>query len=154
MGFWSDAEVDARAPAPGPRLMDRCSDCRLCVSACPTGAIPAGSGCIDAGRCLSLYNETEGAFPDWLPSESHNAAVGCLRCQLPCPEDGAFRGNRVVVGPFDEEGLALLVGGRKSAALDGLIGAMLGRGGEEVLDAYRPIFARNVAALLAKGGGA
>lgn len=146
MGFWSDAE--AAAQVPGLRFMDRCADCRRCAAACPTGAIPEGLGCIDAERCLSLYNEVEGGFPAWLSQASHNAAVGCLRCQLACPEDDPFRANRVVIGPFEEDSLALLIGGRKSAALDGLIEAMLGRGGEEVLEAYRPLFARNVAAFM------
>jgi epoxyqueuosine reductase len=152
MGFWSDAE--APASAPGPCFLDRCSNCRLCAAACPTEAIPERLGCIDAERCLSLYTEIEGAFPAWLPAGSHNAAVGCLRCQLACPLNAPFREERLVVGPFDEEGLALLLDGRKSPALDHLVEAMLGRGGKEVLDLYRPLFARNVAVLLGKPGGA
>ena len=150
MGFWTDGGPEGAAP--GPRFLDRCAECRICAAACPTGAIPERLGCIDAERCLTLYNECEGAFPAWLPPESHNAAIGCLRCQLPCPENDPIRERRVIVGPFDEDCLGSLIGGRKSPALDGLIEAMLGRGGEEVLEAYRPVFARNIAALMDAAG--
>lgn len=66
-------------------VMDVCKNCRICRESCPTGAIREESFVIDVGKCTTLYNEIEGDFPEWLPNGVHNALVGCMRCQLPCP---------------------------------------------------------------------
>jgi len=66
-------------------MMDACLDCRVCRESCPTGAIPDDGFVLDAGKCIPLYNEIDSDFPDWLPADVHNALVGCMRCQLPCP---------------------------------------------------------------------
>jgi len=67
------------------RMMQACEDCRICLECCPTGAIREEEFVIDAGKCIPLYNEVGGDFPDWLPADVHNATIGCMRCQLPCP---------------------------------------------------------------------
>jgi epoxyqueuosine reductase len=69
------------------KMMDACSDCRVCRENCPTGAIPDDGFVLDAGKCIPLYNEVDGVFPEWLSPDAHNALVGCMRCQLPCPEN-------------------------------------------------------------------
>lgn len=65
--------------------MDLCQDCTICLKSCPGGAIRADRFTLDAGRCISLYNEVEGVLPDWIPSEAHHAIFGCMKCQAPCP---------------------------------------------------------------------
>ena len=65
--------------------MPQCDSCRICLENCPTGAIREDEFVIDAGKCIPLYNEVPGDFPDWLPTDVHNATIGCMRCQLPCP---------------------------------------------------------------------
>ncbi|MBU0595969.1 hypothetical protein KJ567_04715 [Candidatus Bipolaricaulota bacterium] len=66
-------------------MMPQCESCRICLESCPTGAIREHQFVIDAAKCVPLYNEVPGDFPAWLPTNAHNATVGCMRCQLPCP---------------------------------------------------------------------
>lgn len=76
------------------KMMDQCKNCQICIKNCPTGAIPTLSDenfVINAGKCISVYNEIEGIIPNWIPPEAHNALIGCMRCQKPCP------GNRETI---------------------------------------------------------
>ncbi len=55
---------------------------------CPTHAIPSSSEenfVINVGKCITLYNEIDGEFPQWIDPGAHNALEGCMRCQLTCP---------------------------------------------------------------------
>jgi len=82
--FYSDIPcADVSYPI---RFMDACQACDLCRQNCPTGAIGAKTA-IDAGRCLTLYNENDQPLPDWLPPAVHHALIGCLRCQACCPQN-------------------------------------------------------------------
>lgn len=77
----TDMEPPDAAPNPIP---SGCGHCRLCVTACPTGALP-GSGEVDAGRCISAWTvEWPGAFPEGSPP-LHGNLFGCDLCQEACP---------------------------------------------------------------------
>ncbi len=65
--------------------MERCEKCRICRNHCPTGAVRENDFAIDAGRCLTLYNEAPGDFPEWMAPDIHHALIGCIKCQAPCP---------------------------------------------------------------------
>jgi len=65
--------------------MKECEGCDICFHACSTGAIRKEHFLIDAERCIPLFNEIEGDFPSWIPKNAHNALIGCLACQFPCP---------------------------------------------------------------------
>jgi epoxyqueuosine reductase len=67
------------------KMMDTCKNCRICMNSCPNKCISAENFVIDAGRCLSLFNEVKGEFPEWIQPDAHNALMGCLRCQSSCP---------------------------------------------------------------------
>lgn len=67
------------------QMMDLCQKCTICQQHCPGEAIRADRFVIDVKRCMTLYNEVEGTLPDWLPREAHNAFMGCMKCQAPCP---------------------------------------------------------------------
>jgi epoxyqueuosine reductase len=67
------------------RYLDQCQNCQVCRKNCPTGAIRTDSPVIDVGHCLTLYNEVAGEFPAWIQPNSHNALIGCMKCQWLCP---------------------------------------------------------------------
>jgi len=69
-----------------------------CLRECPTGSIPERRVLIEVETCLTLLNESEGDFPDWLEASAHNALIGCMRCQTVCP---ANRGHLRIVGPAE-----------------------------------------------------
>ncbi len=146
--FWAEAPGAEIPPPPGPAFLGRCASCRLCEGACPTGAIPPEPGCIDAGRCLSLFNEIEGEFPSWLAPDSHNALIGCGRCQLACPEDAPFRAGLVPHGPFGRRETELILAGAEGAEADAALARLLSTEDAETLAAHRPVLSRNLRAFM------
>jgi len=66
-------------------MMDSCKNCRTCMNSCPNKCISEVNFVIDAGRCLSLFNEIKGEFPEWIRPDAHDALMGCFRCQSCCP---------------------------------------------------------------------
>lgn len=62
-----------------------CSDCTLCLEACPSGAIIV-PGLVDTSRCFSyLTIENRGAIPVELRELLENRVFGCDTCQEACP---------------------------------------------------------------------
>jgi epoxyqueuosine reductase len=66
-------------------MMQACKNCKACMMNCPNHCISEGNLVIDAGSCVTLYNETEGEFPEWIAPTAHNSLMGCMRCQSVCP---------------------------------------------------------------------
>jgi epoxyqueuosine reductase len=96
-----------------PRMMDRCKDCQVCLTNCPTGAITSERFLLHAERCLVFHNERspDHPFPDWLDPAWHNCLIGCMLCQQFCPENKVFlewfKGNE----SFSHEETSLILGG-------------------------------------------
>ncbi len=67
-----------------PRLELDCGSCRLCIDACPTGALDV-PGALDAGRCLSYWTQAAAPVPDEYRAELGAMAYGCDICQEVCP---------------------------------------------------------------------
>ncbi|MGM9852434.1 MAG: epoxyqueuosine reductase [Muribaculaceae bacterium] len=85
---------EAHTPPP-LTLAQVCPDsCRLCVDACPTGALRA-DGTIDCRRCLSCITieNARGEQPD-VPRAG--AVFGCDACRLACPHTRASRPAPVI----------------------------------------------------------
>ncbi len=66
-------------------VRDLCAKCKLCIDACPTGAIVAPRK-IDARKCISyLTIECKDELPSGLRTAFGNRVFGCDACQDVCP---------------------------------------------------------------------
>jgi epoxyqueuosine reductase len=61
-----------------------CGDCRLCIDACPTGALDE-PGTLDATRCLSYWTQAAAPIPPEYRAELGAQVYGCDICQDVCP---------------------------------------------------------------------
>jgi epoxyqueuosine reductase len=88
VAYYSDVACD-QDTWQEPRMMARCETCSACLKGCPTGAISPDRFLIRAERCIVFHNEHPNPipFPAWLDPSWHNCLVGCMLCQIPCPED-------------------------------------------------------------------
>jgi epoxyqueuosine reductase len=69
---------------PTPPLDLDCGDCRLCIDACPTGALDE-PGTLDATRCLSYWTQAPAAPPAEYREHLGAQVYGCDICQDVCP---------------------------------------------------------------------
>lgn len=67
-----------------PALELDCGDCRLCIDACPTGALDE-PGTLDSTRCLSYWTQAPAPIPEKYRSELGAMVYGCDVCQDVCP---------------------------------------------------------------------
>jgi epoxyqueuosine reductase len=75
----TDVEIEAT-----PRLELDCGDCRLCIDACPTGALDE-PGVLDSTRCLSYWTQAPAPFPEQYRDALGAQVYGCDICQDVCP---------------------------------------------------------------------
>ena len=75
----TDVEIEPSHP-----LELDCGQCRLCIDACPTGALDE-PGTLDATKCLSYWSQAPSAIPDAYMEEMGEAVYGCDICQEVCP---------------------------------------------------------------------
>jgi epoxyqueuosine reductase len=69
---------------PTPPLGADCGSCRLCIDACPTGALDE-PGTLDATRCLSYWTQSPQPIPAEYRPELLDQVYGCDICQDVCP---------------------------------------------------------------------
>ncbi len=141
----SDVEPPADDEWGEAQPLESCDGCAACAAACPGGAIRGDGFSLRTHRCLTLVNEDRAPFPDWVRPEWHHCAVGCLRCQVACPENA---GVTLTVEPpelFDETETAAILAAVDSSWLPAATRAKLARCG---LDYSPDLIARNLAALI------
>jgi epoxyqueuosine reductase len=69
---------------PTPPLDLDCGECRLCIDACPTGALDE-PGTLDSTRCLSYWTQAPGPPPAEYRAGLGAQVYGCDICQDVCP---------------------------------------------------------------------
>ena len=100
----TDIEVE-----PSPPLDLDCVECRLCIDACPTGALD-DPGTLDATKCLSYWTQAPSAIPDEYRAELGAMVYGCDICQEVCPWNRGIEKRRRGGAPDDAaRGLVSLV---------------------------------------------
>jgi epoxyqueuosine reductase len=75
----TDVEIEAT-----PALELDCGSCRLCIDACPTGALDE-PGVLDATKCLSYWTQAPAPVPEQFRAELGDMVYGCDICQDVCP---------------------------------------------------------------------
>ena len=98
-------EVELEPTAP---LDTDCGECRLCVDACPTGALDE-PGVLDARRCLSYWTQAPAAIPEAYRAALGAQVYGCDICQDVCPWNRGVARRRAA-GPERASGHVDLVG--------------------------------------------
>jgi epoxyqueuosine reductase len=93
-------------------MLARCSTCRACVNVCPTGAIREDRFLISAERCYTLHSESRRPFPPGSKLPKSVCLIGCMDCQLVCPENrGRLKTAPSGVELSSEETEAVLLAG-------------------------------------------
>jgi epoxyqueuosine reductase len=90
--------ITDRELEPTPPLDLDCGSCRLCIDACPTGALDE-PGTLDANKCLSYWTQAPGSVPERYRAELGAQVYGCDICQDVCPWNRGVEKRRATVGP-------------------------------------------------------
>jgi epoxyqueuosine reductase len=83
---------------PTPPLDLDCGSCRLCVDACPTGALDE-PGTLDANRCLSYWTQAPASIPEPYRAQLGAQVYGCDICQDVCPWNRGIEKRRTGTQP-------------------------------------------------------
>jgi len=75
----TDVALEPSAP-----LQTDCGECRICIDACPTGALD-DPGTLDATKCLSYWSQAPEGIPEPYRAELGAQVYGCDICQDVCP---------------------------------------------------------------------
>ena len=133
------------------KMMDQCEKCTICIKNCPTNAIPQPSDenfVINAGNCISVYNEIKGIIPDWVPSDAHNALIGCMRCQKPCPSNRKIIGLTEILEDITEEETKMILDGKTDEELAKSLSNKLKMFYPPDADKVLPVIKRNLELLI------
>lgn len=71
---------------PDQEAEDGCGDCRICMDACPTGAL-VQAGQLNAQRCLAFLTQTKDELPEPFRKVLGTRIYGCDTCQAVCPKN-------------------------------------------------------------------
>jgi len=89
----TDVEIE-----PSPTLDAGCGSCRLCIDACPTGALDE-PGTLDSTKCLSYWSQAPAPIPEEYRAEMGDLVYGCDICQDACPWNRGVERRRAGAEP-------------------------------------------------------
>jgi epoxyqueuosine reductase len=89
----SDRELEPTLP-----LDTDCGACRICIDACPTGALDE-PGTLDATKCLSYWTQAPTAIPEDYRPALGAQVYGCDICQDVCPWNRGVEKRRADSAP-------------------------------------------------------
>jgi epoxyqueuosine reductase len=124
------AEPEGRETA-----LERCASCQACIKACPTGAIREDRFLISAERCFTLLSESRRPIPEGTqPPKRAVCLIGCMDCQLVCPENkGLLKTVPSGIEFSAEETEAVIEAGRRLAAISSDAAPAAEAGGDPAL---------------------
>jgi epoxyqueuosine reductase len=126
-------------------IMESCNTCSLCQNACPTQCIPQERFLIHADHCLTYLNENKEDFPSWVSLWSHNALVGCMHCQIVCPQNKKFLHLYEQTISFSEEETSVIL---QKTPRERLPIALAKKLTDLDIDEYYSLLERNLAVLM------
>lgn len=107
MGFYTNAELEDQWG--DLKMLRECRGCTLCIKACPTSCISDQRFVIEVDKCVTLFNEISDGMPQHINPESHNALVGCIKCQEVCPENEKSMKQVKILAELSHEDTAFLL---------------------------------------------
>ncbi|HEY7003599.1 MAG TPA: tRNA epoxyqueuosine(34) reductase QueG [Gaiellaceae bacterium] len=93
---------------PSPPLALDCGSCRLCIDACPTGALDE-PGVLDSTKCLSYWSQAPGSVPEAYREKMGTQVYGCDICQDVCPWNRGTEKRRSEPAPSGAEPVVSLL---------------------------------------------
>ncbi|MCX6561036.1 MAG: twin-arginine translocation signal domain-containing protein [Candidatus Aminicenantes bacterium] len=143
--------TDAK-PAADPdvelEILDECRHCHMCDRICPTSCLSRTNFIVDAGRCLTLFNENSGDFPNIFLPSMHHVLMGCLKCQSACPENSRIPELTATLEGVSEEETKAILKGTPSEALKQSLKKRLRLFPAVKPADFGPILKRNLGALI------
>ncbi|MBN1569674.1 MAG: epoxyqueuosine reductase [Acidobacteria bacterium] len=103
------------------RILEECNHCHACVQTCPTRCINRWNYSVNIDKCLTLFNENPGEFPNFIYGSMHHALMGCMKCKEPCPaNEGIAELSGKLEDVSEEETRKILKGAPDDALLKSL----------------------------------
>jgi epoxyqueuosine reductase QueG len=131
------------------QILDECNRCHACERTCPTRCISRWSYAVNIDKCLTLYNENAGDFPNWILGSMHHALMGCMNCKSPCPVNEGIAGlsGEMAEAVTEEETAKILKGTPDDVLLKSLQRKLRQFRATQTRDQF-PILRRNLSVLI------
>jgi len=145
--FWTDFQFEADSWHK-IAMVEKCQTCRNCIGICPTSCIKMENFVINVSKCITLYNEIEDKFPRWIRPHWHNALMGCMKCQIPCPENEKIPNYAGRLEDVTEEETRKILQGKPDKELLKSLTKKLKGFVPATKEEYFPILTRNLSVLI------